>query len=142
MSASRLDGCGALVSASCAVHCVVAGAAPVLFAGFGVLHSERFEWALSGTALVFGLLSALVAYRAKRPPWLLMLFVAGIVLVVTGRVAEEALGSGAVAISGGITLAMAHLLQLRMAAKSCRPADEKNQSTQAIAPGPFDLLSD
>ena len=118
MNTSRLDGCGAFLSASCAVHCIVASAAPVLFAGFGFLHSERVEWALASGAVVFGVLSALVAYRARRPSWLLALFAAGITLLAVGRVAEEALDSGAVAISGGFMLIAAHLLHLR-AAKRC-----------------------
>lgn len=142
MSTSRLDGFGALVSASCAVHCVLAAVAPALLAGLGLLHSERAEWGLAGTAVVFGLLSAVIAYRKKRPLWLLLLFVSGVALVLFGRVAEEALGTGAIAIAGGVTLAVAHLLHIRMGATGCvsasAPSTDSNSHeppAQSLAPG-------
>lgn len=132
MSTKRLDGLGAFVSASCAVHCVLASVAPALLAGLGLLHSERAEWALAGTAVVFGLVSGLLAYRKKRPNWLLLLFATGVVLVVTGRFAEEALGTGAVGIAGGVTLALAHVLHIRLGAKRCESDPHNHES---IAPG-------
>lgn len=133
-----LDGLGAFVSASCAVHCVLASLAPALLAGLGLLHSERAEWALAGTAVVFGLVSGLMAYRKKRPRWMLLLFALGVALVLSGRLAEEAIGTGAIAIVGGLTLAAAHLLHIRMSAKKCAPptAESDNESpAQSLAPG-------
>lgn len=133
-SSSQVDRFGAFVSGSCAVHCIIASVAPILFTGLGVLQSESTEWALTGTAAALGLVSAGSAFRAGRPRPLVVTFILGIALLLTGRILEPAPGAGIAAIMGGVTLILAHLFHLRLARKSACQTSGTQSSPDQLHP--------
>lgn len=112
------DRLGILVSAICAVHCLLV---PVLFyllpAAGVALGDERLEW---GLLLVAGLVASLslgLSYRRHRSLAVVALLVAGLILLVAARLLEEhgepALLSAMVSVVGASVLVAGHAFNLK-----------------------------
>tara|TARA_B100001750_G_scaffold189775_1_gene159769 strand:- start:337 stop:720 length:384 start_codon:yes stop_codon:yes gene_type:complete len=110
---------GTFLSATCALHCGLVAVAPALLvmSGLGSLLDERAEWAFTATAAMVGGAAAVMAWRAGRRVVVGAFVLAGSALIL-GR-ALEPLGELAElsSIAGGLGLAVAHVLNLRAAAR-------------------------
>ena len=116
-----MDRIGGTASAACALHCLTMSFAPALVSALGLsfLATEASEWALFSVAVAFALLAATQGFRTHRTLGVLAGFGAGILLLVTGRMAEAfALfeGGGKMAIAGGLVLVVSHISSMRCAA--------------------------
>ena len=115
-----LDRLGATGSMLCAVHCaalpLVLAIAPAIGAGFA---SPVFEIGFIAFASVLGLTSLILGYRQHRVHRALMLLAPGIALLWAAVLIEplhENLAGHAIAMAcGGSLIAIAHLLNLRLA---------------------------
>jgi peptidoglycan/LPS O-acetylase OafA/YrhL len=115
-----LDRVGATGSMLCAVHCaalpLVLAIAPAIGAGFA---SPTFEIAFIAFASVLGMTSLILGYRQHRVHRALLLLVPGVALLWAAVLIEplhESLVGHAVAMAcGGSLIAIAHLLNLRLA---------------------------
>lgn len=112
------DWLGMLVSAVCAVHCLLV---PVLFyllpAAGATLGDERLEWGLLVVAGLVASLSLGLSYRHHRSRSILALLVAGLLLLVAARLLEEygepVLLSALVSVAGATALVTGHAFNLR-----------------------------
>jgi MerC mercury resistance protein len=119
-----LDASGASMSTLCAAHCVltpmVATLLPVI--GLGILVEERTEFALMALSASLGIASLGLGYRVHRSRRAVVVLVAGLCLLASGRVAEgweyERIGLPLV-VGGGLVVASSHLLNRRLC-RSCR----------------------
>ncbi len=112
----RLDRFGAVASITCAVHCALMPVlVTVLPVAIGVsLSSSWVEWALFGASLTIGLASLCRGYRIHGNRLAQVAFSAGLATLGAGRIEEER-GWGVVPlVAGGLTLAIAHLINLRL----------------------------
>ena len=104
----------------CAVHCaalpLVLAIAPAIGAGFA---SPTFEIAFIAFASVLGLTSLILGYRQHRVGRALLLLAPGIALlwaaVLIEPLHENLLGHAVAMACGGSLIAIAHLLNLRLA---------------------------
>jgi hypothetical protein len=130
----RLDRFGALASGLCAVHCAAVPVALSLASGLqlGFLQDERVEWLLISTAALVGLISLASGYRQHRQPAALRTMTAGLSLLVAGRIFHSSSHSfsigTAASVAGGVTVAAAHLWNVRLAHRHC------HQGTPAACP--------
>lgn len=112
------DRLGILVSAICAVHCLLV---PVLFyllpAAGAALGDERLEWGLLLMAGLVATLSLGLSYRRHRSLAVLALLVAGLMLLIAARLLEEhgepVLLSALVSVVGASVLVAGHAFNLR-----------------------------
>lgn len=115
-----LDRVGATGSMLCAVHCaalpLVLAIAPAIGAGFA---SPTFEIGFIAFASVLGLTSLILGYRQHRVHRALLLLVPGIALlwaaVLIEPLHENLIGHAVAMACGGSLIAIAHLLNLRLA---------------------------
>lgn len=121
------DRLGILVSAICAVHCMLV---PILFyllpAAGVALGDERLEWGLLLLAGMVASLSLGLSYRRHRSLTVLALLVAGLLLLVAARLLEEhgepALLSALVSVVGASVLVTGHAFNLRRRHAAPSPA--------------------
>lgn len=87
------DRIGAVASALCAVHCALTALAPALLVGLGLgmWMSHELELGLTVVAVLFGLASLRMAWRAHKSPAVLAVLVLGIGGLVGAR-AQEMVG--------------------------------------------------
>lgn len=109
-----MDRFGGVASATCATHCLVMAFAPALVAvtGLGFLANEAFEWAFFSSAIGFAGAAAWLGYRSHRTPWVVAGFGLGMVVLITGRLAEALKlfeGGAILAITGGALLVASHV---------------------------------
>jgi hypothetical protein len=115
-----LDRVGATGSMLCAVHCaalpLVLAIAPAVGAGFA---SPAFEIGFIAFASVLGLTSLILGYRQHRVGRALLLLVPGVALlwaaVLIEPLHENLIGHAIAMACGGSLIAIAHLLNLRLA---------------------------
>jgi hypothetical protein len=115
-----LDRVGATGSMLCAVHCaalpLVLAIAPAIGAGFA---SPTFEIGFIAFASVLGLTSLILGYRQHRVHRALLSLVPGIALlwaaVLIEPLHENLVGHAVAMACGGSLIAIAHLLNLRLA---------------------------
>jgi drug/metabolite transporter superfamily protein YnfA len=113
-----LDRSGSSISALCAIHCaatpMVATVLPLV--GLGFLAGEGAETALASLSGLIGVASLGLGLRVHRSRLVAAMLLAGISLLVAGRLAErghsEAAGT-TLAVVGGLGIASAHLLSRR-----------------------------
>ncbi|MEM6926710.1 MAG: MerC domain-containing protein [Myxococcota bacterium] len=108
-----LDRFGSVASATCAIHCLSLSVAPALISllGLGVLASELFEWGFFAVAVSFAVAAAAWGYSTHRSSAVLLGFVAGVAVLVAGRLGEafELYEGGVVfAVVGGGLLMVSH----------------------------------
>lgn len=114
-----LDRAGMVVSCLCALHCAVLPAVVAILPtiGLGLLASEATEMALMGSSAATGAISLGLGFRRHRSGLALIVLGLGLAMLALGRLAEstgtEILGVAAV-VSGGLAIAGAHLLNLRL----------------------------
>lgn len=127
-----LDRAGAVVSGVCAVHCAGLGLVFLLYPGLW-LRRQRWpvdlqwllylEWALAGVALLLAVLAFAHGWSRHRRILPAALGLPGLGLLATGIFTDlhwqPPLGS-AVVLCGGLLLASAHLLNLRLARRAVR----------------------
>ena len=121
------DRLGILVSAICAVHCMLV---PILFyllpAAGVALGDERLEWGLLLLAGMVASLSLGLSYRRHRSLTVLALLAAGLLLLVAARLLEEhgepALLSALVSVVGASVLVTGHAFNLRRRHTAPSPA--------------------
>lgn len=119
----RLDAVGAVMSASCAVHCGLSALVPAVLGamGLGALVGHEVEWLLTGCAATVAFVAAFYGYRRHRNLWLtVQLTVLAIALVTALMLEETVLGeaAGPLAIVAGLLLVVSHWMNLR-----ARPAE-------------------
>jgi len=115
-----LDRVGATGSMLCAVHCaalpLVLAIAPAIGAGFA---SPTFEIGFIAFASVLGLTSLVLGYRQHRVHRALLFLVPGVALlwaaVLIEPLHENLIGHAVAMACGGSLIAIAHLLNLRLA---------------------------
>jgi len=115
-----LDRLGATGSMLCAVHCaalpLVLAIAPAIGAGFA---SPVFEIGFIAFASVLGMTSLILGYRQHRVRRALLMLVPGIALlwsaVLIEPLHENLIGHAVAMACGGTLIAIAHLLNLRLA---------------------------
>lgn len=118
MSNGWLDRFGGVVSVVCAVHCLAVAVVPALISGLGIgfVASSAFEWGF--VVLATGIAAVAGVYSLRHHRVLSIGFLAGIVLLLASRFAEqagiEAFGL-AFALLGGATLVATHVSSLRLA---------------------------
>ena len=109
------DRCGAVASALCAVHCLLAAVLPALLASAGLafLLAEETEWALVATAALFG--SAALVHGLKRHRrWPIAAAMALGVLAIVGSRFVEGTALGALpSVDASVILVGGHLLNMR-----------------------------
>ncbi len=123
----RADRFGAVASLVCAVHCallpLVLGALPVL--GLSFLADHRYEAMFIAFASVLATLMVAYGFRRHRRLLALWLLLPGIALLLAGAFSAFAHGSALhsmlVAV-GGVLVAGAHVVNLRLARGCVRPA--------------------
>ncbi len=81
------DRIGATVSSLCAVHCAICALLPAAFGALGVgfLLGQETEWALTLTAVAFGLGALLMGWRQHRSVLVAVCLCVGIVGLLTSR---------------------------------------------------------
>lgn len=137
---SRLDRAGVVLSAACAVHCVllpfVAGLLP--FLGLQHLVDERVEWLLVSLTALIGVAGHTAAYvRHHRHVGPGLLFVAGLGLVLVIRLSHiETFVEPAALGVGGVFLAAAHWMNLRLCrgCKSCVDTAARQDAALSCVP--------
>jgi hypothetical protein len=115
-----LDRVGATGSMLCAMHCaalpLVLAIAPAIGAGFA---SPTFKIGFIAFASVLGLTSLILGYRQHRVHRALLLLVPGVALlwaaVLIEPLHENLIGHAVAMACGGSLIAIAHLLNLRLA---------------------------
>ena len=112
------DSYGGIASTLCVVHCLTISFAPAIIDNVSFLsaNNELFEWGFFGLAVLFGLTSATVGIRKHRNVLVLGSFVAGLSILVLGRLGEAMSlfeGGEALSIAGGIFLFIAHMYSSR-----------------------------
>lgn len=121
-SGSLVDRFGAFLGFACAIHCI---AVPLLFGvlpafGLGFLADHHFDLAIVGIASVCAVFAARSGWRAHRDARVVVGFAAAILLLGLGHLLDEETLAGRVpSILGGISLAVTHLVNLRMSRKAC-----------------------
>lgn len=126
MGQESLDRVGGCVSALCAVHCasmpMVIGLLPAL--GLGLLASDAAEYALMSLAIGLASVSLAWGYRLHRSWRALPVLGLGILCLLAGRALEgsdrEAIGATCM-VTGGIAIAGAHGLNLRLGRRGREP---------------------
>lgn len=118
-----LDRVGMTASFLCAIHCaampLLVGLLPLI--GLGLLAEEGAEWTLVGFSIALGLFSLLPGYfRKHRRSNALIVFTAGVALILTGRIfCEENSGLELPAVvAGALFIAAAHLINRKLC-RSC-----------------------
>jgi hypothetical protein len=139
---NKLERFGAGASLLCAVHCA---ATPVLLAVLPFLGSRLADshWAeilLIGVAATVGYLTLTISFRRHHQPLPLCLLTLGLALVAIGHTPILHQFETAIAVTGGLTLAGAQLLNRRYAGPCLcahhahdRAAHEPNRSL-SVAP--------
>ncbi len=118
--ALSLDRLGMLLSSACAIHCIlmpfVVGA--LVYMGAEWVASETTELLLIGSAFLVALASLIPSFLKHRNPAALMLFAAGIALVVGSHLVLEDHGiwMGMGMAMGGCLIAFAHYRNHRLCA--------------------------
>lgn len=114
------DRFGATISFLCAVHCallpLVIAALPML--GLGFLADHRFERIFVVFAGALALSSLLVGFRRHQSFRAFWFLVPGIVLLLSGIVIDvdhAAVGHAVLVSIGGVLVALAHVVNLRLA---------------------------
>lgn len=114
------DRFGATASFLCAVHCallpLVIAALPML--GLGFLADHRFERVFVAFAGVLALSTLIIGFRRHQRFRAFWFLVPGIVLLVAGIVVDvdhAAVGHAVMVSIGGTLVALAHLVNLRLA---------------------------
>lgn len=114
------DRFGATVSFLCAVHCallpLVIAVLPML--GLGFLADHRFERAFVVFAGALALSSLLVGFRRHQSYRAFWFLVPGIALLLAGILVDmdhAALGHAVLVSLGGVLVALAHVVNLRLA---------------------------
>jgi MerC mercury resistance protein len=82
---SSLDMLGATTSMACAIHCAVVAFLLGTLPAASALAAPWIEWAFLASSLCIGVISLLPGYRHHRRALPLMLFIAGMVLLVSLR---------------------------------------------------------
>ncbi len=127
LRAPNIDDFGSWASSLCALHCLLTALAPALFTilGLEMLLGHEAEWGLTFVAALFAIGAMILAWR--RQPGIsgvVVLFSAGIVGLMMGRVLEE---SGfhstgtATSIVASLALVCGHISNIR----ACRCCDEE-----------------
>ncbi|MBB6050205.1 MerC domain-containing protein [Armatimonas rosea] len=111
-SPSLLDRLGLTASLACAAHCALM---PLLVSALPLfLQDERLEWALVGSSAGLGISSLVRGYRRHQRRLALVVLALGLLLLVLGRLTEEAGGQGyrgvVLVVLGGLGVALAHFL--------------------------------
>ena len=117
MSSVWLDRFGTAASGACALHCATLALVPTVLPlmGLGLLRDERAEWLLLGIAILFAVPAAWLGYRTHHNRMITIGFAAGVLALVSARVAEALglEGTLPVAVIGGGVVAVSHLANLR-----------------------------
>lgn len=111
-SPSLLDRLGLTASLACAAHCALM---PLLVSALPLfLQDARLEWALVGSSAGLGISSLVRSYRRHQRRLALVVLTLGLLLLVLGRLTEEAGGHGhggvVLVVLGGLVVALAHFL--------------------------------
>lgn len=114
-----LDKAGAAVSWICAVHCLLTPflVAALPLVGMSFLAGEGVEYFLIGLSITIGIASLLPSYfRRHRKIKALLLFAAGILLVISADLffEENLTGKIAVVVIGAICISGAHFSNRRL----------------------------
>ncbi len=117
-----LDRFGAFLGFACAIHCI---AVPLLFGvlpaiGLGFLADHHFDLTIVAIASVCAVFAARSGYREHRDARVVAGFVGAIALLGLGHlIGEEGLAGRIPSVLGGISLAVTHLVNLRLSRKAC-----------------------
>jgi len=120
---SLVDRFGAFLGFACAIHCI---AVPLLFGvlpafGLGFLGDHHFDLTIVGIASVCAVFAARSGWRAHHDMRVVAGFAGAILLLGLGHFLDEETLAGRVpSILGGISLAVTHLVNLRMSRKACK----------------------
>lgn len=113
-----LDRIGMMLSSACAIHCMLMPflVGGLVYMGAGWVASEAMELALVGSAFLVALASLVPSFRRHRNPAALLLFTAGMVLIVTSHalLEDHGLWMGAGMALGGCFIAFAHYRNHRL----------------------------
>ncbi len=124
-----VDSVGACISLSCAIHCM---AMPLLVTflpliGLGFFVSEPAELVIIGGAVVLALGSIVWGIRHHRRWRAFLVLIVGIAFIATAHISAEGIYEVILHISGGISLASAHLVN-RHLCKTCAACEEEHAS--------------
>ena len=88
------DRLGSIASSVCAVHCALCGLLPIALTTFGLgfLISHEVEWLFSITAILLGLVAAVLGWRQHRSFRVVSVLGIGIVLLLASRGLEAGMG--------------------------------------------------
>jgi hypothetical protein len=115
---AKLERAAAWLSAACAVHCLLLplGAALLPLLGVSALGSlgRSAEVALSLLVVVGGVGSALLGFRRHRELWLSLVMAGCVLLYLAGHGLEQVWYGRALAIAGGVGLALASFASARL----------------------------
>lgn len=131
----RLDGVGQGVGFLCAIHCAVM---PLLtgvlaLAGAEWIASRRFEWSIVATSLALGVITLFPGYRQHRRRRSLVVFTAGISLILIARLAYDEWPAIELitVLAGGVLIAIAHGINRRL----CRTCPGCRDDLNVVAEG-------
>ena len=113
------DYLGAIISWSCAVHCLLMPFVIVFLpiVGLSFLADETTEWIIIGISAMVGLISFLPAYFGQHRKFrVLLIFIAGLSLILFSHsvIGEESFLKFPFIIFGAIFITFAHLLNRRL----------------------------
>jgi len=119
---ARFDEIGMVASTVCAIHCA---AVPLVLTGLPLVGLEFLampwvEWGMIAFALIVGLYSIGLSYwRTHKRPLPVILLLGGFILIAFGYGFLHGRGEGFVVPTGGLLIALAHLVNYRFAG-NCR----------------------
>lgn len=112
-----LDRAGVVASSLCAVHCATVPALLVVAPAIGVaLGHERWEWLFLSASFAVGVAALVPSFLRTGQAVALVVFAAGVGLVLVGKLAFDRAGAIECALSaaGASCIALAHVLNLRV----------------------------
>ena len=88
---SKLDGCGAIASSVCAIHCAICALLPAIFAELGLafLSGHMAEWFFTLLAISIAALAFASFWKRHRSRLVAFFFVAGILGLLSSRLLES-----------------------------------------------------
>lgn len=122
MISINLDKVGVCTSSVCAVHCVLM---PLVLVNAGSLGALAFlgnpilEWLILAVVLLVGAVAILPSFFKYRKVYVLVLFLAGLLLIINAEFVELIGSKISLAAAGGLLMAYAHYENLKL--KTSRP---------------------
>ena len=116
MSSVSLDKIGVCTSGACAVHCALMPLVLVNAGSLGVFtffENEILEWLVLATAVLVGALAIIPSFIRHRRTYVLILFMAGLLLIINSEFVELLGSKITLSTMGGALMAYAHYENLK-----------------------------